>query len=286
MIRIMRASWLMSPAIRASRSLWPRLAAEALALATEFSPTAISLDVFLPDMLGWTVLNHLKQTSGDQAHPGANVDLDEDRNHGLARGAFAYLTKPITPAELEEALSRIKEYATPQPQASVDRGRQPGRAAKCEGTAQSDDIDITIAVTGTEALAILGEHSFDCMVLDLAPPDMSGFDVLERLRDIPSLSDLPVVVFTGKELSPEEDARLHALARSVVVKGVESPERLLDETAPLSPPGGRESSRRRSNECWTGCTTPMTPLPARRCWSWMTMSVTSSRSAASWSVAA
>ena len=69
------------------------------------------------------------------------------------------------------------------------------------------------------------------MVLDLRLPDMSGFEVLERLRDTPSLSDLPVVVFTGKELSPEEDARLHTLARSVVVKGVESPERLLDETA-------------------------------------------------------
>ena len=69
------------------------------------------------------------------------------------------------------------------------------------------------------------------MVLDLRLPDMSGFDVLERLRDTPALSDLPVVVFTGKDLSPEEDARLHTLARSVVVKDVESPERLLDETA-------------------------------------------------------
>ena len=74
-------------------------------------------------------------------------------------------------------------------------------------------------------------ESFDCVVLDLRLPDMSGFDVLERFRDTPSLGDLPVVVFTGKELSPEEDARLHSLARSVVVKGVESPERLLDETA-------------------------------------------------------
>ena len=77
----------------------------------------------------------------------------------------------------------------------------------------------------------ISEQAFDCVVLDLRLPDMSGFDVLERLRDTPSLSDLPVVVFTGKELSPEEDARLHTLARSVVVKGVESPERLLDETA-------------------------------------------------------
>jgi CheY-like chemotaxis protein len=78
---------------------------------------------------------------------------------------------------------------------------------------------------------MMREQPFDCAVLDLRLPDMSGFDVLEEMRDDVALCDLPVVVFTGKELSPEEDARLHTLARSVVVKGVESPERLLDETS-------------------------------------------------------
>jgi CheY-like chemotaxis protein len=95
----------------------------------------------------------------------------------------------------------------------------------------SSDIQVSVASTGEEALAAITELPFDCMVLDLRLPDMSGFDVLERLRDTPSLSDLPVVVFTGKDLTLEEDVRLHSLARSVVVKGVESPERLLDETA-------------------------------------------------------
>ena len=71
----------------------------------------------------------------------------------------------------------------------------------------------------------------DCVVLDLRLPDMSGFEVLERIRDDDDLANVPVVVFTGRELSPEEDAQLHTMARSVVVKGVESPERLLDETA-------------------------------------------------------
>jgi CheY-like chemotaxis protein len=94
-----------------------------------------------------------------------------------------------------------------------------------------DDIDIVTIDTGAEALDALHHQSFDCAVLDLRLPDMSGFELLERLRDDVALSDLPVVVFTGKELSPEEDAQLHTLARSVVVKGVESPERLLDETA-------------------------------------------------------
>ncbi len=87
------------------------------------------------------------------------------------------------------------------------------------------------AGTGGEALKVLREQQVDCVVLDLRLPDMSGFDLLDVFRDDPALSDLPVVVFTGRELSPEEDARLHAIARSVVVKGVELPERLLDETA-------------------------------------------------------
>jgi CheY-like chemotaxis protein len=94
-----------------------------------------------------------------------------------------------------------------------------------------DDINVVTAATGAEALKALRERQIDCTVLDLRLPDMSGFDLLEVIRDDPALSDLPVVVFTGKELSSDEDARLHTIARSVVVKGVESPERLLDETA-------------------------------------------------------
>jgi CheY-like chemotaxis protein len=94
-----------------------------------------------------------------------------------------------------------------------------------------DDVDVHVASTGAEALAMLVGERYDCVVLDLRLPDMTGFEVLEEVSQISSLSDLPVVVFTGKNLSPEEDLRLHTLARSVIVKDVESPERLLDETA-------------------------------------------------------
>jgi CheY-like chemotaxis protein len=94
-----------------------------------------------------------------------------------------------------------------------------------------DDIDIDVVDSGASALQNLEESSYDCAVLDLRLPDMSGFEVLDQLRDNEKLRDLPVVVFTGRELSAEEDSRLHMLARSVVVKDVESPERLLDETA-------------------------------------------------------
>jgi len=205
--------------------------AEALALAREYHPTAISLDVFLPDMLGWTVLNHLKQDSATRHIPVQMLTLDEDRHHGLTRGAFAFVTKPTTSKGLESALNRIKAYTAPRRKRLLIVEDNPAEQLSIRELLSHDDIDISVAATGNDALAAVTESAFDCVVLDLRLPDMSGFEVLECLRDTPSLNDLPVVVFTGKELSPEEDARLHALARSVVVKGVESPERLLDETA-------------------------------------------------------
>jgi len=204
---------------------------DALTLAREFHPTAVSLDVFLPDMLGWTVLNHLKQDPATRHIPVQMLTLDEDRHHGLARGAFAFVTKPTNPEGLDMALGRIKEYSTPRRKRLLIVEDNPAEQLSIRELLGSDDIDVTVASTGAEALDMVTEGAFDCVVLDLRLPDMTGFDILERMRDIPEATDLPVVVFTGKELSPEEDARLHTLARSVVVKGVESPERLLDETA-------------------------------------------------------
>ena len=205
--------------------------AEALALAHEFNPAAVSLDVFLPDMLGWTVLNHLKQDSATRHIPVQILTLDEDKAHGLASGAFAFITKPVDSEGLGTALNRIKQYAaTPRKRLLVVEDN-PAEQLSIGALLGEEDIDITIADSGSKALQAIGEGSFDCVVLDLRLPDMSGFDVLERLQNTLQSNDLPIVVFTGKELSPEEDARLHMLARSVVVKGVESPERLLDETA-------------------------------------------------------
>jgi CheY-like chemotaxis protein/two-component sensor histidine kinase len=205
--------------------------ASALMLAREFRPTAVSLDVFLPDMLGWTVLNHLKQDPNLRHIPVQMLTLDEDRQHGLARGAFAFVTKPTTSEEIDAALTRIKQYSAPRRKRLLVVEDNPAEQLSIRELLGYDDVDVQIASTGEEALKAVAQGNIDCVVLDLRLPDMTGFEVLERLRDTPPHCDLPVVVFTGKELSPEEDARLHTLARSVVVKGVESPERLLDETA-------------------------------------------------------
>jgi HAMP domain-containing protein/CheY-like chemotaxis protein/signal transduction histidine kinase len=208
-----------------------RRGSEALSLAHEFHPAAISLDVFLPDMLGWTVLNHLKQDPATRHIPVQMLTLDEDRHHGLARGAFSFVTKPTTPEGLEAALTRLKEYARPRRKRLLVVEDNPAEQLSIRELLGYDDIDVTTVSTGAEALAAVESQNFDCAVLDLRLPDMSGFEILERFRDNPAVSDLPVIVFTGRELSSEEDAQLHTLARSVVVKNVESPERLLDETA-------------------------------------------------------
>ncbi len=205
--------------------------AEAVTLARQFRPTAVSLDVFLPDMLGWTVLSQLKQDPETRHIPVQILTLDEDRQHGLARGAFSFISKPTTREGLEAAVSRIKAYASPRRKRLLVVEDNAAEQLSIKELLGHDDLDIVTADTGAAALAALSEQPCDCVVLDLRLPDMSGFEVLERISQDRALSDVPVVVFTGRELSAEEDAQLHTLARSVVVKGVESPERLLDETS-------------------------------------------------------
>jgi len=204
---------------------------DALELAEEFHPTAVSLDVFLPDMLGWTVLSQLKKNPHTRHIPVQIVTLDEDRQHGLARGAFSFVTKPTTTEGVQSALRRMREYAKPRKRRLLVVEDNEAEQLSISELLGHDDIEIEAVGTGREALAVMREEPCDCVVLDLRLPDMSGMDVLGELKADPELSDIPVVVFTGRQMSAEEDAVLHTMARSIVVKGVESPERLLDETA-------------------------------------------------------
>jgi HAMP domain-containing protein/CheY-like chemotaxis protein/signal transduction histidine kinase len=204
---------------------------DALDLAKQYQPTAVSLDVFLPDMLGWNVLSQLKQNPLTRHIPVQIVTLDEDRQHGLARGAFSFVTKPTTREGISEALNKIKDFSQPRRRRLLVVEDNKAEQMSIRELLGHDDIEIVNAGTGQEALDILRHEACDCVVLDLRLPDMSGFEVLECMRGEAALADVPVVVFTGRELSANEDAQLHTMARSIVVKGVESPERLLDETA-------------------------------------------------------
>jgi CheY-like chemotaxis protein len=177
------------------------------------------------------VLSQLKKNPLTRHIPVQIITLDEDRQHGLARGAFAFVSKPTTPEGLSDALGRIKEFSQPRRKRLLVVEDNKAEQMSIDALLGHDDIEIVNAGTGAEALSMLHTQPCDCVVLDLRLPDMTGFEVLERMRGSSALADVPVVVFTGRALSAEEDAQLHTMARSIVVKGVESPERLLDETA-------------------------------------------------------
>ena len=174
--------------------------ADALNLAQQFQPSAVSLDVFLPDMLGWAVLNQLKQNPLTRHIPVQVITLDEDRQHALSRGAFSFVTKPTTTEGVDAALSRIKEYAQTRRRRLLVVEDDPSEQISIKELLGHDDIDIISTDTGTDALRLLREQPCDCIVLDLRLPDMSGFEVLESIRADDTIADIPVVVFTGKRI--------------------------------------------------------------------------------------
>src|SRR5437763_623815 len=169
---------------------------EALELAKQFQPTAVSLDVFLPDMLGWTVLSQLQQNPLSRHIPVQIITLDEDRQHALARGAFSFVNKPTTTEGVSAALSQIKEYARPRRKRLLIVEDNEAEQLSIRELLYHDDIEIVTTDTGAGALSMLREAPCDCVVLDLRLPDMSGFEVLDQIRHDEALSNLTRVGFT------------------------------------------------------------------------------------------
>jgi CheY-like chemotaxis protein len=191
----------------------------------------VTLDVFLPDMLGWTVLNNLKLDPRTRHIPVQMLSVEEERQHGLSHGAFSYLMKPATTNELERAFDALKKYVAPHVKRLLVIEDDERERASIVELLKHDDIEITSVGSGSDALAQLGQGRFDCAVLDLRLPDMTGFELLERIKADPEISGISIVVFTGKELTSQEEARLRSMAKSIVLKDVQSPERLFDETS-------------------------------------------------------
>jgi signal transduction histidine kinase/CheY-like chemotaxis protein/HAMP domain-containing protein len=202
-----------------------------LSLARRYNPAAISLDILLPDMLGWAVLRQLKLDPSTRHIPVQIITVVEEQQHGLAHGAFAYYVKEPTTEGLKKALIRLRDFTAPRTKRLLIVEDNDIERQSIMELLDYKDIEIVTVATGSEAIDALTNGAFDCMVLDLRLPDMTGFALLERLHAESALAEIPVVVFTGKELTATEQTRLRSMAKSVVLKDAQSPERLLDETA-------------------------------------------------------
>jgi CheY-like chemotaxis protein len=154
-----------------------------------------------------------------------------DRRHGLMAGALAYLEKPVSKEALEDAFGRIAGFIDRSVRSLLIVEDDETQRMAIEELIGHEDVEITSVGSADDALRAIGEQHFDCMVLDLGLQGTSGFDLLERVKADPDHHDLPIIIYTGKSLSEEEETRLRRYAETIILKDVKSPERLLDETA-------------------------------------------------------
>jgi len=203
-----------------------------LEIAHSFNPDAITLDIDMPGTDGWVVLDRLKHNPNTRHIPVHIITGIRERQHGLKAGAIAYLEKPVSREALEDSFNKIGQFIDQQVKRLLvveDDATQ--RQSMIELIAH-EDVEISAVATADEALEKLRTMHFDCMVLDLGlSGDTDGFQLLERVKSDPAMQELPIIIYTGKELSPQEETRLRKFAETIIVKDVKSPERLLDETA-------------------------------------------------------
>jgi CheY-like chemotaxis protein/CHASE3 domain sensor protein len=200
-----------------------------LELARRFHPVGILLDVMLPGMDGWTVIQRLKADPATRLIPVHFLSATDDAGRGRELGAVGFLTKPVTREAINEAFERLLHFAEGRTRHLLVVDDDPNARSAVRTLLNQDDIAIDEAASGEEALHKIQQTGYDCIVLDLGLPGMSGMELLEMLSDSGSIP--PVVVYSGRELSREENLRIRQYTDSIVIKGVRSPERLMDEVS-------------------------------------------------------
>ncbi|HXM35834.1 MAG TPA: response regulator, partial [Pyrinomonadaceae bacterium] len=203
----------------------------ALALARKYKPHAITLDIKLPDRDGWTVLDRLKHDAQTSHIPVHIISVEGHRHRALQQGAFTHLQKPVSRDALVDTFESITEFVEhPVKKLLVVKDDEAQRAGVVELIGNTD-VKTTAVGNGREALAALKDERFDCLVLDLKLPDMSGFELIESIKRDLGSGELPIVVYTGRDLTRKELKQLRKIADSNIVREATTPEALLAETS-------------------------------------------------------
>ena len=202
-----------------------------LHFADYYKPKAIILDIGLPGIDGWTVMERLKDNPALRHIPVHFMSGSDDTMEALKMGAIGFLTKPVTLETLNGAFSKIEQLISRTVKKLLIVEDNAVQRESIRQLIADDDIQAESVGTGREAFEKLSSESWDCMVLDLGLEDMSGFELLEKIRKDEKSARIPVIIYTGRDLAREEDEQLRKYSNSIIIKGAKSPERLLDETA-------------------------------------------------------
>jgi CheY-like chemotaxis protein len=200
-----------------------------LQLAQRYRPTGILLDVMLPGMDGWTVIARLKENPATRHIPVHFISAVDDAGRGRELGAVGFLTKPVSREAINGAFDRLLHFAEGQARHLLLVDDDADARAALRTLLRGDDVSIDEAGSAEDALARMTDTDYDCIVLDLGLPGMSGMELLERLAGEGRIP--PVVIYSGRELSREESLKLRQYTDSIVIKGARSPERLMDEVS-------------------------------------------------------
>jgi CheY-like chemotaxis protein/signal transduction histidine kinase/CHASE3 domain sensor protein len=206
-------------------------AEEALDLARRFEPSAIIMDIGLPDQSGLAVLDRLKRDDGTRHIPIHVVSASDHIQTALSLGAVGYLVKPVRREDLAAALQTLEVQLTRTVRRVLIVEDDPVQRDAVARLLCAGDVETVSAGTAAECLGLLRAQTFDCMVLDLSLPDASGYSLLETLSSEGDYAFPPVIVYTGHDLTAEDEQKLRRYSSSIIIKGAKSPERLLDEVS-------------------------------------------------------
>jgi CheY-like chemotaxis protein len=216
---------------RGFKGLMASTGADGVALARQFVPDAITLDIGLPDVDGWSLLDQLKKDPATRAIPVHVISGEEQWQKALDSGAFAHLKKPASEDALTQAFDNLLGFADAASRNVLVVEDDVTQLSAMANLIESGEVTVTAVSTGSQALAALEDSHFDCVIVDLGLPDIEGLQLIEKIKEHPAHVRVPVIVYTGRELTEQEDGAIRRLSESVIIKDAMSPERLIEETS-------------------------------------------------------
>jgi signal transduction histidine kinase/DNA-binding response OmpR family regulator len=204
---------------------------EGIALAQKFRPVGILLDIQLPVKDGWEVMEELKSNSATRHIPVHIMSSHEAKKESLKKGAVDFISKPLAFEQMQEVFQKIEHVLSKEHKKVLIVEENPQHAKALAYFLETFNVNAQISATVTESVQALQDEQVNCVILDMGIPDKQAYETLEAVKQNPGMENLPIIIFTGKNLSKTEESRIRQYADSIVIKTAHSFQRILDEVS-------------------------------------------------------